>query len=112
VARNVRDFEALSFDCYGTLIEWETGIAAVLTMTTFPLSAQEFPQCGSIGVMAGQAGARRYSRRCQSGQTGYFQACPSSLPPLSRTARRHGEAEQRHPLKRPRRGPLTALKDG
>ena len=24
------DFEALSFDCYGTLIEWEPGIAAVL----------------------------------------------------------------------------------
>jgi putative hydrolase of the HAD superfamily len=24
-------FEALSFDCYGTLIDWETGIAAVLT---------------------------------------------------------------------------------
>jgi 2-haloacid dehalogenase len=25
------DFEALSFDCYGTLIDWESGIAAVLT---------------------------------------------------------------------------------
>lgn len=24
------DFDALSFDCYGTLIDWETGIAAVL----------------------------------------------------------------------------------
>ena len=24
------DFEALSFDCYGTLIDWEAGIAAVL----------------------------------------------------------------------------------
>ncbi|HEY7432472.1 MAG TPA: HAD family hydrolase [Streptosporangiaceae bacterium] len=24
------DFEALSFDCYGTLIDWETGILAVL----------------------------------------------------------------------------------
>jgi 2-haloacid dehalogenase len=24
------DFEALSFDCYGTLIDWETGIASVL----------------------------------------------------------------------------------
>jgi 2-haloacid dehalogenase len=24
------DFEALSFDCYGTLIDWESGIAAVL----------------------------------------------------------------------------------
>jgi 2-haloalkanoic acid dehalogenase type II len=25
------DFDALSFDCYGTLIDWESGIAAVLT---------------------------------------------------------------------------------
>ena len=24
------DFEALSFDCYGTLIDWEAGITAVL----------------------------------------------------------------------------------
>ena len=27
---NLSDFEALSFDCYGTLIDWETGITAVL----------------------------------------------------------------------------------
>jgi 2-haloalkanoic acid dehalogenase type II len=27
---NLNDFEALSFDCYGTLIDWEAGIAAVL----------------------------------------------------------------------------------
>lgn len=26
----LRDFDALSFDCYGTLIDWEAGIAAVL----------------------------------------------------------------------------------
>jgi 2-haloalkanoic acid dehalogenase type II len=26
----LNDFEALSFDCYGTLIDWEAGIAAVL----------------------------------------------------------------------------------
>ena len=24
------DFKALSFDCYGTLIDWETGILAAL----------------------------------------------------------------------------------
>ena len=24
------DFDALSFDCYGTLIDWETGLAVVL----------------------------------------------------------------------------------
>ncbi len=28
--RRLADFEALSFDCYGTLIDWEAGIAAVL----------------------------------------------------------------------------------
>lgn len=27
---NLADFEALSFDCYGTLIDWEAGISAVL----------------------------------------------------------------------------------
>jgi len=27
---NFDDYEALSFDCYGTLIDWEAGIAAVL----------------------------------------------------------------------------------
>ena len=27
---DLTDFKALSFDCYGTLIDWETGIAAVL----------------------------------------------------------------------------------
>jgi putative hydrolase of the HAD superfamily len=27
---DLTSFEALSFDCYGTLIDWETGIAAVL----------------------------------------------------------------------------------
>jgi 2-haloacid dehalogenase len=25
------DYQALSFDCYGTLINWEAGIAAVLS---------------------------------------------------------------------------------
>ena len=24
------EFEAMSFDCYGTLIDWEAGLAAVL----------------------------------------------------------------------------------
>ena len=26
----ITEFEALSFDCYGTLIDWESGLAAVL----------------------------------------------------------------------------------
>lgn len=28
---NLNDFDALSFDCYGTLIDWEAGIGSVLT---------------------------------------------------------------------------------
>jgi hypothetical protein len=27
---NFADYDALSFDCYGTLIDWEAGITAVL----------------------------------------------------------------------------------
>lgn len=27
---SLADYDALSFDCYGTLIDWEAGIAAVL----------------------------------------------------------------------------------
>lgn len=27
---NLTDYDALSFDCYGTLVDWESGIAAVL----------------------------------------------------------------------------------
>jgi len=27
---NLADYKALSFDCYGTLIDWEAGIAAVV----------------------------------------------------------------------------------
>ena len=30
MVRELQDFEALSFDCYGTLIDWEAGIGAVL----------------------------------------------------------------------------------
>jgi 2-haloacid dehalogenase len=29
-SRKITEFEAISFDCYGTLIDWEAGIAAVL----------------------------------------------------------------------------------
>lgn len=34
------DFDALSFDCYGTLIDWEAGIAGVLTPWAAKLSLQ------------------------------------------------------------------------
>src|SRR5262245_54365945 len=30
VPMKLSEFEALSFDCYGTLIDWETGLSAVL----------------------------------------------------------------------------------
>ncbi|CAM5469296.1 HAD-IA family hydrolase [Leifsonia shinshuensis] len=30
MTRDLTDYDALSFDCYGTLIDWEAGIAAVL----------------------------------------------------------------------------------
>ena len=33
------DFEALSFDCYGTLIDWEAGIAAVLRRGPTPTAS-------------------------------------------------------------------------
>jgi 2-haloacid dehalogenase len=27
---NLGDYDALSFDCYGTLIDWETGLSSIL----------------------------------------------------------------------------------
>ena len=27
---NLADYEALSFDCYGTLIDWEAGLSSIL----------------------------------------------------------------------------------
>lgn len=42
---NLSEYEALSFDCYGTLIDWEAGIADVLVPWAaeigLPLSAEE-----------------------------------------------------------------------
>jgi putative hydrolase of the HAD superfamily len=43
--KDLKDFKALSFDCYGTLIDWETGIAQFLlpwaASNGLPLSAEE-----------------------------------------------------------------------
>ena len=44
----LRDFEVLSFDCYGTLIDWETGISAAL----HPLRKRIEPSLGSDDVLA------------------------------------------------------------
>ena len=47
------DFEALSFDCYGTLIDWETGLAAVLV----PWASQRGLTLGGEELLTGYAAA-------------------------------------------------------
>ena len=47
------DFEALSFDCYGTLIDWETGLSAVLV----PWARQRGLSLGGEELLAGYAAA-------------------------------------------------------
>jgi 2-haloacid dehalogenase len=51
MTRNLADFSALSFDCYGTLIDWEAGIAAVLT----PWAARHGLGLGREELLAGYA---------------------------------------------------------
>ncbi|HST46960.1 MAG TPA: HAD-IA family hydrolase [Jatrophihabitans sp.] len=45
-------FEALSFDCYGTLIDWETGMAAVLG----PWAREQGLQVGNEELLLGYGG--------------------------------------------------------
>jgi 2-haloacid dehalogenase len=47
------DFEALSFDCYGTLIDWETGLTAVLV----PWARQRGLGLGGEELLTGYAAA-------------------------------------------------------
>jgi 2-haloalkanoic acid dehalogenase type II len=47
------DFEALSFDCYGTLIDWETGLTAVLV----PWARQRGLSLSGEELLAGYAAA-------------------------------------------------------
>ena len=47
------DFEALSFDCYGTLIDWETGLTAVLV----PWARQRGLSLGGEELLTGYAAA-------------------------------------------------------
>lgn len=54
-SRRLTDFRALSFDCYGTLIDWESGIAAALQ----PLLAQK-PEISRDAAL--EAFARQESR--------------------------------------------------
>ncbi|MFT5195761.1 MAG: 2-haloacid dehalogenase, partial [Candidatus Promineifilaceae bacterium] len=37
---NLKDFKALTFDCYGTLIDWESGMLAGLRPLTDQLSVE------------------------------------------------------------------------
>jgi 2-haloacid dehalogenase len=48
MAVNYGSFKALTFDCYGTLIDWESGILAALR----PLAAKQAPALGDNAVLA------------------------------------------------------------
>jgi len=50
---NLADYDALSFDCYGTLIDWETGLTAVLV----PWARQRGLSLGSEELLTGYAAA-------------------------------------------------------
>jgi 2-haloacid dehalogenase len=58
------DFEALSFDCYGTLIDWETGIAAVLV----PWAARSGLDLGQEELLAAYAAAEEKAEREHPGE--------------------------------------------
>ena len=53
MGRRIGDFKALTFDCYGTLIDWETGIWGAVQ----PLIArQRLSQSGDFPKIHGQSG--------------------------------------------------------
>src|ERR1044071_1376200 len=52
-APSLDQFEALSFDCYGTLIDWETGLLAALE----PLLARAQPRPATRQVLEAYAAA-------------------------------------------------------
>jgi 2-haloacid dehalogenase len=52
-AMELTDFAALSFDCYGTLIDWEAGLTAVLV----PWARQRGLRLGGEELLAGYAAA-------------------------------------------------------
>ena len=52
-------FKALSFDCYGTLIDWETGISAVLA----PWAREAGLEVRDEELLLAYGDARRRSRR-------------------------------------------------
>jgi 2-haloacid dehalogenase len=74
------DFDALSFDCYGTLIDWEAGIAAVLE-----------PWAREHGILAGREQLLVVYAKAEAQQE---QTTPAALYPaiLGAAMRRAGEA--------------------
>lgn len=74
------DFEAFSFDCYGTLIDWEAGISAVLT----PWAAKQGCRLGSEELLVG------YSKHESQAET----ERPADLYPNILAAAMKGLAEQ------------------
>jgi 2-haloacid dehalogenase len=59
----LNDFEALSFDCYGTLIDWETGIAAVLR----EWAARRNVQMGELALITAYGGHEATAERERPG---------------------------------------------
>ena len=76
-------FEAMSFDCYGTLIDWETGIANALR----PWAARNGLELDDQALIAAYGGTRPTSKT----------TCPSALYPviLGETLRRVGSRSWR-----------------
>jgi len=71
------DFEALSFDCYGTLIDWEAGLSAVLV----PWARERGLTLTAEQLLTEYAGLEARSRRKNppgSTQTSWPGACSSS----------------------------------
>lgn len=60
---NLRDFRVLTFDCYGTLIDWETGILAVLR----PWAAREGVAADDAALLAAFAEAESAAQAARPG---------------------------------------------
>ncbi len=88
--RRLADFEALSFDCYGTLIDWEAGIAAVLG----PWARSPGPRAGRAGAAGGVRG-RRGPRRAGAPGRALPRHPGPELPCPGRAARRGGHRRGR-----------------
>jgi FMN phosphatase YigB (HAD superfamily) len=54
---NLKDFKALTFDCYGTLIDWESGMLAGLRPLTDQLSVELSPDA----ILAAHGKPQRWS---------------------------------------------------